>query len=169
MISVIAAVAHNGVIGKENRLLWRISEDLRRFKAITLGHPVVMGRKTWESLGRPLPGRTHVVISRQRGFVPVDAEGKPAPDVRVAGSLEEAMAIFPREEEVFVIGGGEIYRQAMEIADTFYLTEVEADYEGDTFFPAWDPAGWQELFTERHERGAQFEHPFVFRDFVRKR
>ena len=167
MISVIVAVARGGVIGGKNRLLWHISEDLRRFKAITLGHPVAMGRRTWESLGRPLPGRTNIVITRQSGFVPTDAEGNPAPEVRVVGSLEEAVAIFPPEEELFIIGGGEIYRQAMALADKLYLTEVEADYKGDTFFPVWDSTQWRETFTERHERGDRFESPFVFRDFVR--
>ena len=103
MISVIAAVARGGVIGGENRLLWHISEDLRRFKAITSGHPVVMGRKTWESLGRPLPGRRNVVVTRQSSYRPAGAE--------TVGSLAEAVALFPPEEEVFVIGGGAIYRQ----------------------------------------------------------
>ena len=161
MISVIVAVARGGVIGSENRLLWHISEDLKRFKSITTGHPVVMGRKTWESLGRPLPGRRNVVITRQSDY---RAEG-----AETVGSLAEAVAFFPVEEEVFVIGGGEIYRQAMPVADRFYLTEVEADYEGDTFFPEWSQAQWTEVFCERHERGEKFPAPFVFRDFVRKR
>ncbi len=161
MISVIAAVARGGVIGGENRLLWHISEDLRRFKAITSGHPVVMGRKTWESLGRPLPGRRNVVVTRQSSYRPAGAE--------TVGSLTEAVALFPPEEEVFVIGGGEIYRQALPLADRLCLTEVEADYEGDTLFPEWAPAEWTEVFCERHERGEKFPFPFTFRDFVRRR
>ena len=105
MLSIIVAIARNGIIGSGNSLIWHISEDLRRFKAITSGHPVVMGRKTFESIGRALPGRTNVVITRQSGFL---AEG-----CTVVHSLEEALALFPESEEVFVIGGGEIYAQAL--------------------------------------------------------
>ena len=105
MLSIIVAIARNGIIGSGNSLIWHISEDLRRFKAITSGHPVVMGRKTFESIGRALPGRTNVVITRQSSFL---AEG-----CTVVHSLEEALALFPESEEVFVIGGGEIYAQAL--------------------------------------------------------
>ena len=154
MISVIAAVADDGVIGGNNTLLWHISEDLRMFKCVTSGHPVVMGRRTFESLGRPLPNRTNVVITRNPDF---KVEG-----VKTAGSLEEAVATFPPQEEVFVIGGGEIYRQAMPLADRLYLTRVHAKYEGDTRFPDWDPAGWTLVSSECHDRGEQFPHPFEF-------
>ena len=160
MVSVIVAVARNGMIGKANQLIWHISEDLKRFKAITTGHPVVMGRRTFESLGRPLPNRTNVVITRQRDY---SAEG-----CAVAGSLDEAVALFPPSEEVFVIGGGEIYAQAMPRADRFYLTVVEHDYEGDTLFPAWNPDEWELVSEERHERGEKFEYPFTFKDYRRR-
>ena len=123
MISIIVAVARNGVIGGGNTLLWHISEDLKRFKALTTGHPVVMGRKTFESLGRPLPNRTNVVVTRQHIEIP---------GCTVAGSLEEALALFPAQEEVFVTGGGQIYAQALPLADRIYLTTVMRDYEGDT-------------------------------------
>lgn len=126
MISIIVAVARNGVIGGGNTLLWHISEDLKRFKALTTGHPVVMGRKTFESLGRPLPNRTNVVVTRQHIEIP---------GCTVAGSLEEALALFPAQEEVFVTGGGQIYAQALPLADRIYLTTVMRDYEGDTRFP----------------------------------
>ncbi len=106
MISIIVAVAENGVIGDKNSLLWHISEDMKHFKAITSGHPVVMGRKTYESLGRPLPGRTNVVVTRQE----IEIEG-----CRVVHSLEEALAQFPADEEIFIIGGAEIYAQALQI------------------------------------------------------
>jgi len=159
MVSVIVAMSRNGVIGCANRLIWHISEDLKRFKAITTGHPVVMGRRTFESIGRPLPNRTNVVITRQKNYAP---EG-----VAVAHSLDEAVKMFPPDEEVFIIGGGEIYSQAMPIADKFYLTEVLADYGGDTLFPAWNPAEWTLVSEERHERGEKFEHPFAFRDYIR--
>ena len=160
MVSIIVAMAENNVIGGDNKLLWHISEDLKRFKAITTGHPVVMGRKTWESLGRPLPNRENVVISRNTDFV---AEG-----ARVAASLDEAIALFPAQEEVFVIGGGEVYRQAMDRADRLYITFVEAAYDGDAFFPVIDERQWQPVFTEKHESGAAFPHPFVFMDYRRR-
>ena len=115
MISLIVAVAENGVIGDRNALLWHISEDLRHFKAVTTGHPVVMGRKTWESLGRPLPNRTNVVITRQNIEIP---------GCTVVHSLEEAVALFPADEEVFVIGGAQIYAAALPLARKFYLTRV---------------------------------------------
>lgn len=160
MISVIVAVAQNGVIGGGNSLLWHISEDLQRFKRITSGHAVIMGRKTFESLGRPLPNRHNVVITRQKEYAP---EG-----VTVVGSLQEAIALFPASEEVFITGGGEIYTQAMPIADRFYLTTVMQDYEGDTHFPAWDKAQWMEVFREYHENGKNYPYPFEYSDWVRK-
>ena len=159
MISIIVAVAQNGVIGGGNQLLWHISEDLQRFKRITSGHPVIMGRKTFESLGRPLPNRHNVVITRQRDYSP---EG-----VTVVGSLEEAIALFPSDQEVFITGGGEIYRQAMPLADKVYLTIVCRDYEGDTHFPEIDPAQWKEIFHERHESGKNYPYPFEYLDYVR--
>lgn len=159
MISIIVAVANGGVIGGDNSLLWHISEDLRMFKRVTSGHPVIMGRRTFESLGRPLPNRTNVVITRNPDFA---AEG-----VAVARSLEDAVGMFASDEEVFVIGGGEIYRQAMPIADRFYLTRVYADYAGDTLFPGWDASEWEILSSEYHERGEKFPYPFEF--FVYRR
>ena len=160
MISIIVAIARNGVIGDRGQLIWHISEDLKRFKAITTGHPVIMGRKTCESLGRPLPGRTNVVISRQPDY---SAEG-----FRTVGSLDEALSLFDADLEVFVIGGAQIYAQAMPRASRLYLTTVEADFEGDTQYPAWDPSQWILESEERHARGATFEYPFVFRNYVRK-
>ena len=159
MISIIVAVARNGVIGGGNTLLWHISEDLKRFKALTTGHPVVMGRKTFESLGRPLPNRTNVVVTRQHIEIPV---------CTVAGSLEEALALFPAQEEVFVTGGGQIYAQALPLADRIYLTTVMRDYEGDTRFPDWNRSGWTEVFREYHERGKDFPYPFEYTDWVRE-
>lgn len=135
MISIIVAVAENGVIGDDNRLLWHISEDLRHFKALTTGHPVVMGRKTFESLGRPLPNRTNVVVTRQELEIP---------GCTVVHSLEEAVALFPADEEVFVIGGAQIYAQALPLARRFYLTRVFHAYAGDTHFPEWGE--WQRDF-----------------------
>ena len=160
MISVIVAVAQNGVIGGGNTLLWHISEDLRRFKSITMGHPVIMGRRTFESVGRPLPGRTNVVVSRREDYTP---EG-----VTVVRSLEEAFALFPQEKEIFVTGGGQIYAQAMPLADKLYLTTVEKDYDGDTRFPDWNRDEWRQVSCERHDCGKNYPYPFEFTDWVRK-
>lgn len=160
MISIIVAVAQNGVIGGGNQLLWHISEDLQRFKRITSGHPVIMGRKTFESLGRPLPNRQNVVITRQQDYRP---DG-----VTVVRSLEEAIALFTAETEVFITGGGEIYRQALPLTDKVYLTVVCHDYEGDTHFPELDQAQWKEVFRERHEHGKDYPYPFEYIDYERK-
>lgn len=160
MISIIVAVAEGGVIGGGGDLLWHISEDLRRFKQITSGHTVIMGRKTYDSIGRPLPKRRNIVITRNGEW---SAEG-----CERAESLEQAVAMCAGEEEVFIIGGGEIYRQSMAIADKLYLTQVNKPYEGDTYFPEIRPEEWQEVSRESFERGEKFEHPFEFIDLVRK-
>ena len=158
MLSIIVAVAKNGVIGDKNALLWHISEDMRFFRRTTSGHPVIMGRKTYESLGRPLPNRQNVVISRTIQEI----EG-----CTVVGSLEQAIALFPAEEEVFIIGGAQIYALALEVADRFYLTRVEHDYEGDTSFPAWDESKWRLLSREVFESGEKYPYPFAFELYER--
>lgn len=158
MISIIVAVASNGVIGDKNSLLWHISEDLRNFKRVTTGHPVVMGRNTYLSLGRPLPGRTNVVVSRTAARI----EG-----CRVVRSLEEAFALFPADEEVFVIGGAQIYAQTIGMADRLYITRVEHDYEGDTSFPVWNRSQWRLVSDERFERGEKYPYPFVIEVYER--
>ena len=160
MISIIVAVAEGGVIGGGGDLLWHISEDLRRFKQITSGHTVIMGRKTYDSIGRPLPKRRNIVITRNSEW---SAEG-----CERAESLEQAVAMCAGEEEVFIIGGGEIYRQSMALADKLYLTQVNKPYEGDTYFPEIRPEEWKEVSRESFERGEKFEHPFEFIDLVRK-
>ncbi len=159
MLSLIAAVAENGVIGDRNRLLWHISEDLRRFKALTTGHPVVMGRKTYESLGRPLPNRTNVIITRQ----PLAVAG-----CTVVHSLEEASALFPAAEELFIIGGAQIYAEALPLADRFYLTRVGHAYEGDTRFPDWSVDEWRLVASETHPCGADYPYPFAFETYERR-
>ena len=160
MVSIIVAVAENGTIGDRNALLWHISEDLKRFKALTTGHPVIMGRKTYESLGRPLPNRTNVVLSRSGGGVP---------GCRVARSLDEALALFPDDEELFIIGGAQIYEQALPLADRLYLTRVCHPYEGDTSFPEWDASEWHLASSEAHPSGREYPHPFVFERWERRR
>ena len=159
MISIIVAIAENGIIGDKNALLWNIKEDMRRFRTTTMGHPVVMGRKTFESIGRPLPKRTNVVITRGDNSF----EG-----CEMAHSLEEAVAMFPAEEEVFIIGGAQIYRQALPIADKLYLTIVHRDYEGDTSFPEIDYSEWYELSREEFAHGEEYDGAFTFIDLVRK-
>ena len=163
MISIIVAVADNLAIGKDNNLLWHISEDLKYFKRITGGHTVIMGRKTWESIGRPLPNRRNIVISRS---LKVDSLA----GAEVFGSLESALATLPANEEHFIIGGGEIYRQALPIADRLYLTIVHtAIYDADTFFPAVDERVWREVGRENFERGEKFGRPFEFVVLERRR
>lgn len=158
MVSVIVAVAENGVIGDKNTLLWHISEDLRNFKRVTSGHPVIMGRKTFDSLGRPLPNRTNVVITRQN----LEIEG-----CKVVHSLEEALSLFSPEEELFVIGGAQIYAEALPLADRFYLTRVHHAYEGDTSFPKWNESEWSRMESERFERGEKYEYPFTIEIYER--
>jgi dihydrofolate reductase len=148
-IALIAAVARNGVIGRDNQLPWRLPGELKYFKAMTLGKPVVMGRKTFESLGKPLPGRTNIVITRDPGFA---ADGAVIV-ASIEAALREADAIARRDgvDEIMVIGGAEIYRQTLPLAAVLYLTEVQAEVEGDAYFPAIDRAGWS---LERREHVA---------------
>lgn len=155
MISIIVAIAANGVIGCKNRLIWHISEDLKRFKRLTSGHAVIMGRRTFESIGRPLSGRRNVVVSRNALLGIEGAE--------VVGSLEQALELCRADQnEVFVIGGGDIYRQSMDLADRLYVTHVEQSPEGDTSFPEIDPAQW--VITEREEHS---EQGYAFVNYVR--
>lgn len=161
ILSIIVAVAENGIIGRENQLIWHISEDLKRFKRLTEGHPVVMGRKTFESLGRPLPKRENVVITRQKDLL---LEG-----CRVVNSLEEAFAKYrDTDEEVFVIGGAQIYAEALPFADKFYLTRVHHAYQGDTSFPEWEQTKWNLTEEEHFEAGANYPYPYSFLTYCRK-
>ena len=157
MISIIAVISENGAIGSNNGLLWHISEDLKYFKRVTLGHTVIMGRKTWQSICRPLSGRRNIVVSSSL----LSLEGAEVfPTIELA--LRAADADSP-EEEVFIIGGGEIYNQTLPIANRLYITRVYApNKEADTFFPPIDRSKWKEIFKEYHKRGAQFEYPFEF-------
>ena len=139
-ISIIAAVARNRVIGRDNRLPWHLPQDLKRFRALTMGHHVIMGRKTWESIGRILPGRSMVVVSRDRAYG--------AAGCLVASSLEQAIRLCGADPEVFIIGGAEIYRQALPMADRMYLTRIEQDVAGDTYFPDFDAEEWTESSRE---------------------
>ncbi|MCA3554686.1 dihydrofolate reductase [Aestuariivirga sp.] len=156
MISYVAAVSKNGVIGREGGLPWHISSDLKRFRDITMGKPVVMGRKTWESLPRrPLPGRRNIVITRRRDFASEGAE--------VAASPEEALRLCAGVPEMAVIGGGEIYRLFWPLVDRLYLTEVDLEVDGDTHFPAVSPGEWRETERELHLKAERDTASFTLR------
>ncbi|GAB3916489.1 dihydrofolate reductase [Larkinella terrae] len=162
LISLIAAVAENGVIGQDNELVWHLPDDFKYFKQTTSGHPVLMGRKTFESLGKPLPNRLNVVITRNPAFHPEGAV--------IVDSLEKAMEEARKTgiAEAFVIGGAEIYRQAIASADRLYLTEVKASYEGDAKFPDFDKTVWQEISRRPHPADDRHAVPFDFVIWERK-
>ncbi|WP_183430788.1 dihydrofolate reductase [Mesorhizobium sp. RMAD-H1] len=156
IISIVVAISENGVIGRDNGLPWRLSSDMKRFRAITMGKPIVMGRKTWASIGRPLPGRANIIVTRDADFT---AEG-----ADVAHSVEEALAIASRRaedagvDEICVIGGGDVYRQILPLAHRLHLTEVMGRIEGDTHFPPMDPADWREVSAEELPAGEKDSH-----------
>lgn len=192
-ISIIVAISDNGAIGRNNQLLWHIKEDLRYFKRITSGHTVIMGRKTWESLGKPLPNRRNIVVSRT--LLPAHGNSlSSTPGVEVYATIEEALAAAAKEptpvpgqsvqpnisghikhnvsnnsaQEVFIIGGGEIYRQTLPYAHKLYLTLVHTNIAyADTFFPAVNQTEWREISRESFDRGETFESPFEFVLFAR--
>jgi dihydrofolate reductase len=160
-ISLVAALARGGVIGRDNSIPWRIPEDVARFREVTTGHPVVMGRRTWDSIParfRPLPGRRNIVVTRNGRWYGDGAE-------RV-GSLEEAVALAGDVPEVFVIGGAELYGAALPFADELLLTEIDAEFAGDTVFPEVDPAVFEEVEREPHVSGNGM--PFAFVRYVRR-
>lgn len=154
-MNIIVAIADNNAIGKDNQLLWHISEDLRYFKKVTMGATVVMGRKTYESIGKPLPGRRNIVVSRSL---------KEITGVEVFASVEAVIEEFKDSvEEVFIIGGGELYRAMLPYASKLYITFVHVTIpDADTFFPEIDHSLWHEISRESFPRGEKFEHPFEF-------
>jgi dihydrofolate reductase len=160
-LALIVAVARNGVIGRDGAIPWRLPEDLRRFRALTTGHSIVMGRRTWQSLPRALPVRENIVVTRQAGFA---ADG-----AIVVHSIEAALSAATYPEPAFCIGGAEIYRIAMPLADTAYVTEIARDFAGDTAFPPLDPAQWRETARETHASAEPdaFEYAFVTYERVR--
>ena len=155
-ISIVVAMAENRVIGRDNGLPWHLPADLRHFKTITMGKPIIMGRKTWESIGRPLPGRTNIVVTRAADYT---ADG-----CVVVHSIDEALAAAAGFEEAMVIGGAEFYRQVLPQASTLYLTLVHDTFEGDTFFPELDMQQWQEI--ERQDFHADGNNPHAH-SFIR--
>lgn len=152
-IAIIAAMARHRVIGIRNTLPWHLPEDLRHFKRLTMGHHIIMGRKTFESIGRPLPGRTTVIITRDPGYRQAGC--------LVAASLDQALALCRGDEEVFFVGGAQIYAQALPLADRLYLTEIDAEFEGDAWFPAFDRDEWRETVREPHVSDAGLSYAFV--------
>ncbi len=160
-ISLVVAVSLNGVIGRDGSLPWHISSDLKKFKTITMGNPIIMGRKTWESLPkRPLPGRQNIVITRQADYKAVGAV--------VARDAKSALAAAGGAEEIAVIGGGEIYKMFFPLAHRVYLTEVDIVVEGDTYFPKLDPLQWQEVAVEVHPAGPNDNASFTLRTLDRR-
>jgi len=157
LVSAIAAAAHNNVIGKDNQIPWHLPADLGYFKRTTLNHCILMGRNSFRSIGKPLPKRTNIVITRDPFFT---AEG-----VLVAHTIEEALGLAydTGETEAFIIGGGEIFRQSLELCDKIYLTEVDLEVEGDVFFPEIDPNEWHETWREAHEADDKNECAYVYR------
>jgi dihydrofolate reductase len=160
-LSIVAAVSENGVIGRDGGLPWRLPDETRFFKELTTGHTVIMGRKTWDEIARPLRHRRNIVITRNPSW---SAEG-----AERAGSLAAALELAGGEAQVFVIGGAEVYRQALPIADRMYLTQVHAVVEGDTWFPEWDAAEWRVDSEQRFEADARNAHGFTIREYVRRR
>lgn len=154
-------MSRNRVIGRNNELPWRLPSDLAFFKRVTLGHPVIMGRRTYESIGKPLPGRLNIVVTGNRGYR--------APGCTVVHSLEDAYRAAGDAEEVSIIGGSSIFEAALPSADVIYLTEVEGEVEGDVFFPEFDRSGWRETVIERHPADERHAYPFRILKLERRR
>lgn len=153
-LAIIAAVAANGVIGRENRLPWRLPEDLKRFRALTTGHAIIMGRTTWESLPHALPGRQNIVVTRRRDYAASGAE--------VTHSLDAALSRVRMPAPAFCIGGGQLYREAMSRAAVLHITEIERDFAGDTFFPSIDRGAWREIDRISGESAKEAELRYAF-------
>ena len=160
MITLIAAVAENNALGKHNQLLWHLPDDFKRFKSITSGHHIILGRKTFESFPKPLPNRTHVIITRQNDYT---HEG-----CIIVDSLQKAINLCPKNEELFIIGGGEIYKQSIDIADKLDITKVHHSFEADTFFPEIDMNKWKLTSAEFHPKDEKHQFDFTFETYLRK-
>lgn len=160
MITLIAAVAENNALGKDNQLLWHLPDDFKRFKNVTSGHYIIMGRKTFESFPKPLPNRTHIIITRQKKY--------PSENCIVVDSLQKAIAICPPAVELFIIGGGEIYNQSIEIADKLDITRVHNTFDADTFFPEIDLNKWKLTSAEFHPKDEKHQFDFTFQSYLKK-
>uniref|UniRef100_UPI00404A6AF5 dihydrofolate reductase n=1 Tax=Flavobacterium sp. TaxID=239 RepID=UPI00404A6AF5 len=161
MLTIIAAASENNALGKDNDLVWHLPDDFKRFKELTTGHHIIMGRKTFESFPKPLPNRPHIIITRQEEYnVP---EG-----CIVVSSLQKAIAICPKGKENFIIGGGQIYQQAIEIADKIELTRVHTTVVADAFFPEIDDAIWKITQSEYHPKDEKHKYDFTYLTFVKR-
>ncbi len=156
---MVAAIAENNALGKDNDLLWHLPDDFKRFKQITSGHYIIMGRKTFESFPKPLPNRTHVIITRQKNYHP---EG-----CIIVDSMEKAIEACPKDETIFIIGGGEIYTLGMDFADTIELTRVHENFEADTFFPEIDNTKWKLTSEEHHPADERHKFNFTYQTFLK--
>ena len=154
MLSLIVAASDNFAIGKDNQLLWHLPNDLKFFKRTTSGRSIIMGRKTYESLGKALPNRQNIVVSRQADLELFDA--------KVFSSLEEAIAFCKEEEEVFIIGGAEIYKQSLHLVDKIYITKVHHEFDADAYFPEVDFSAWKVIFEEHHQKDEKHAFPYSF-------
>ncbi len=162
-VSIIVATSLNHAIGKDNQLLWHLPADLKFFKTTTMGCPVVMGRKTFQSIGRTLPGRQNVVITRDKTF---NADGQY--DLTVVGSIDEALVKLHSEKEVFILGGGEIYKQSIDSVDTIYITLVHTVIDGDVYFPEIDKSKFDLVWEEKHLADEKNKFDYTFQKFERK-
>ena len=160
-LTIIVAVSENDVIGKDNDLIWHLKNDLKRFKELTSGHCIIMGRKTFESFPKPLPNRTHIVITRQKDYKTPDG-------VIVVNSLEAAIEAAKQDKNPFIIGGGEIYKQALEVVDTIEFTRVHHNFEGDTFFPVLSDTIWKETNRVHHEKDDLHKFDFSYITYKRR-
>jgi dihydrofolate reductase len=158
---MIAAVAENNALGKNNDLLWHLPKDFKRFKEITSGHHIIMGRKTFESFPKPLPNRTHIVISRQKNYHPDGCI--------VVPTLEEALSICPKNENIFIIGGGEIYTQSMPFVHQLDITRVHESFDADVYFPEIDPKIWELTTENHHSKNEKHHYDFTFQTFARRK
>jgi dihydrofolate reductase len=153
-LSLIAAVSRNNVIGKDNKMPWHLPADLQFFKTTTLGKPIIMGRKTWESLGRILPGRRHIVVTRNKDYT---AEG-----VEIIHSTDAALKQASNVDEAVIIGGAHLYEEMLPLTDRLYLTEIDAEFEGDTFFPEWNKEEWEVVSSDAHPADEKNSFPYRF-------
>jgi dihydrofolate reductase len=160
IVSAVVAIAENNAIGKDNQLLWHLPADLKHFKQITSGHTIIMGRKTYDSIGKPLPNRRNIVITRTAGLQ--------IPGVEVTGNIEDALALCANEDEVFIIGGAEIYKTTLAVTDRIYLTRVHENYEADAFFPEIDFNEWEETSVEKHLPDEKNRVAYTFSTLLRK-
>lgn len=161
MLTMIAAAAENNALGKDNDLVWHLPDDFKRFKLLTSGHHIIMGRKTFESFPKPLPNRTHVIITRKDDYKPDEAI--------VVNSLEEAVKVSKLDEQPFIIGGGEIYKLGMDIADRIELTRVHAEFEADTFFPEIEDSEWELVKEQFHDKDEKHDHSFTYLTYERRK